>query len=239
MPSPAALTTPLQPPAFAPQRPRRRRPLCPAASWLPDAPELFLSTRRASVSLEELLPLLQAASTRDAAPDRVATALARSTVVVSAFAPGSPASPAFAPPVGLSWLVPRPPPRRLVGYARAASDGALVGTVCDVVVAPHLRRTGVGRRLLAALLSELGALGVGDVGSLVPPSVAPFFTACKFGPDSLGAIHMALPPRTPPAPTVLAQAALADRLRAALAQAAAEGPQEPRRRGMLVRAPLP
>ncbi len=90
----------------------------------------------------------------------------------------TPASPAPAPApaaAGLGWLVPRPPARRLVGFARAASDRTLVALVADVAVAPAHRRAGVGTRLLAAVLDELRALGIGDVGALASDAQRPFF----------------------------------------------------------------
>ncbi len=129
---------------------------------------------------------------------RVAAALAHSTVVVAAYvsdagggasgdAGGSAApasgvasasavpSPPPPPAGGLGWLIPKPPARRLVGFARAASDRTLVALVADVAVAPAHRRAGVGSRLLFALLDELRALGIGDVGALTADSQRPFF----------------------------------------------------------------
>jgi GNAT superfamily N-acetyltransferase len=134
--------------------------------------------------------LLRAAPELDAA--RVAAALAHSTVVAAAYvsdaggaaAPASGAAPASATPAppppppgagGLGWLIPKPPARRLVGFARAASDRTLVALVTDVAVAPAHRRAGVGSRLLFALLDELRSLGIGDVGLLAADAQRPFF----------------------------------------------------------------
>lgn len=46
-------------------------------------------------------------------------------------------------------------PLKLVGYARAAGDGALVATLHDVAVLPELRRRGLGRALLRRLLAQV------------------------------------------------------------------------------------
>ena len=44
---------------------------------------------------------------------------------------------------------------RLVGYARANGDGALVATVHDVAVIPALRGRGLGRALLRRLMKQV------------------------------------------------------------------------------------
>ena len=118
----------------------------------------------------------------------MAAALTHSTVVVAAYASdaggsreaassthGQPVAPP-PPAASLGWLVPRAPTRRLVGFARAASDCTLVALVADVAVAAPHRGAGVGRRLMFALLDELRALGIADVGALTPDSLRPFFT---------------------------------------------------------------
>ena len=46
-------------------------------------------------------------------------------------------------------------PLRLVGYARASGDGALVGTIHDVAVAPPLRGRGLGRALMRRLMQQV------------------------------------------------------------------------------------
>ncbi|MBW4698088.1 MAG: GNAT family N-acetyltransferase [Aphanocapsa lilacina HA4352-LM1] len=43
---------------------------------------------------------------------------------------------------------------RLVGFARATSDGAFRATIWDVVVHPDYQKLGLGRRLIEALLAE-------------------------------------------------------------------------------------
>jgi GNAT superfamily N-acetyltransferase len=120
---------------------------------------------------------------------KVAAALAHSTVVAAAYVTdsggggdasagaalsnnGAPREPALG---GWLSLLPRAPQRRLVGFARAAGDATLVALVADVAVAPQHRKTGVGARLVAAVLDELRALGVADVGALSSDAMRPFF----------------------------------------------------------------
>ena len=49
---------------------------------------------------------------------------------------------------------------RLVGFARALSDGVCQAAVYDVAVIPECQRQGVGARLMTALLSRLDGLNV-------------------------------------------------------------------------------
>lgn len=124
---------------------------------------------------------------------KVAAALAHSTVVAAAYVTDSggegasagsspsdntaPRERSSSPPALGGWLslLPRAPQRRLVGFARAAGDATLVALVADVAVAPQHRKTGVGARLVAAVLDELRALGVADVGALSSDAMRPFF----------------------------------------------------------------
>ena len=49
---------------------------------------------------------------------------------------------------------------RLVGFARALSDGVCQAAIYDVAVVPECQRQGVGARLMTALLSRLDGLNV-------------------------------------------------------------------------------
>jgi len=89
---------------------------------------------------------------------------------------------------------------RLVGFAAAASDKALVGTVHSVVVAEDVRGRGVGRRLVAQATVELAREGISDVGLMAVPGSTGFFEACDFGPDETGAVLMAFDPFSPALP---------------------------------------
>jgi predicted GNAT family N-acyltransferase len=52
---------------------------------------------------------------------------------------------------------------RLVGFARALTDGAYVALVLDVIVAADLRGRGLGATLMEAMLGHPGLAGVGSV----------------------------------------------------------------------------
>ncbi len=47
-----------------------------------------------------------------------------------------------------------------LGYARVVTDGATFAWLCDVIVAPHARGRGVGKRLIAGLIDDLEPLGL-------------------------------------------------------------------------------
>jgi GNAT superfamily N-acetyltransferase len=49
---------------------------------------------------------------------------------------------------------------RQVGFARAVTDGATFGWICDVYVDRPARGRGLGRRMVAALRDELNQRGV-------------------------------------------------------------------------------
>ena len=47
-----------------------------------------------------------------------------------------------------------------LGYARVVTDGATFAWLCDVIVAPHARGRGVGKRLISGLVDDLEPLGL-------------------------------------------------------------------------------
>ena len=67
---------------------------------------------------------------------------------------------------------------RLAGFARALSDGHLAAYVEDVMVHQAYRRRGVGERIVALLLEEIGA--VAKVNLFCEPPVARFYEANGF-----------------------------------------------------------
>jgi len=83
--------------------------------------------------------------------------------------------------------------KTLVGFAHAATDGAMVATVDFVVVHPRFRANGLGRKLMKRLADELRYREIFDIGVRAPPTHAGFFAACNFGPDAEGAVLMSLP----------------------------------------------
>ena len=83
--------------------------------------------------------------------------------------------------------------KTLVGFAHAATDGAMVATVDIVVVHPRFRANGLGRKLVKRLADELRYREIFDIGVRAPTRLAGFFAACNFGPDAEGAVLMSLP----------------------------------------------
>jgi len=47
-----------------------------------------------------------------------------------------------------------------LGYARVVTDGATFAWLCDVIVAPHARGRGVGKRLISGITDDLEPLGL-------------------------------------------------------------------------------
>ena len=83
--------------------------------------------------------------------------------------------------------------KTLVGFAQAATDGAMVATVDCVVVDERYRRTGLGGKLVKRLRDELRYREIFDIGVRAPNEHQGFFEACNFGPDAEGAVLMSLP----------------------------------------------
>ncbi len=78
-----------------------------------------------------------------------------------------------------AWVVARQD-GRLVGTARAISDGAKCAWVYDVVVVEDLRGTGLGTRLMKALLAHEAVAGVRWV-HLSTRDADPFYERLGFG----------------------------------------------------------
>ena len=83
--------------------------------------------------------------------------------------------------------------KTLIGFAQAATDGAMVATVDCVVVDERYRRTGLGQKLVKRLGDELRYREIFDIGVRAPNEHQGFFEACNFGPDAEGAVLMSLP----------------------------------------------
>ena len=83
--------------------------------------------------------------------------------------------------------------KTLIGFAQAATDGAMVATVDCVVVDERYRRTGLGGKLVKRLGDELRYREIFDIGVRAPNEHQGFFEACNFGPDAEGAVLMSLP----------------------------------------------
>jgi len=80
---------------------------------------------------------------------------------------------------------------RLVGFARAVSDGRFRAYIEDVVVHEHYRRQGVAMDLLERLLDELGTIDV--VSLFCDPRLAPLYERAGFEPTRQLVLHRERP----------------------------------------------
>ena len=67
---------------------------------------------------------------------------------------------------------------RLVGFARAVTDGHFRAYIEDVAVHPDYQRQGIGRRLIAALLTQL--VHIDTISLFCQAELAPFYTDLGF-----------------------------------------------------------
>jgi GNAT superfamily N-acetyltransferase len=79
---------------------------------------------------------------------------------------------------------------RLVGFARAVSDGAFRAFVEDVVVSAAHRRRGVASALVAALVDEVA--GVDVVTTFCDEALVPLYEAAGFRPTRQVVLHRPL-----------------------------------------------
>jgi GNAT superfamily N-acetyltransferase len=77
---------------------------------------------------------------------------------------------------------------RLVGFARAVTDGVLRAYLEDVIVAPDLRGTGVGRALVSAILDQLRPIPV--VSLFCSAELATFYEAAGFHSTRQTVLHL-------------------------------------------------
>ncbi len=80
---------------------------------------------------------------------------------------------------------------RLVGFARAVSDGRFRAYIEDVVVHEHYRRQGVAMDLLERLLDELGTIDV--VSLFCNPRLGPLYERAGFEPTRQLVLHWERP----------------------------------------------
>lgn len=71
---------------------------------------------------------------------------------------------------------------RLVGMARAVSDGASDAYIQDVVVEPDRRGQGIGSELVRMLVAELRKAGVSWIGLVGAPGTERFYRKLGFSP---------------------------------------------------------
>lgn len=74
---------------------------------------------------------------------------------------------------------------RLVGFARAITDRALLAVVLDVIVAPDARGTGLGARLMDELLARPELADVDSIELVCQPELIAFYRRWGFT-DSVG-----------------------------------------------------
>lgn len=72
------------------------------------------------------------------------------------------------------------PPPRLVGLARATSDGVFTAVVWDVLVEPALQRRGLGRALVAELTRRLTVRGIPTVALFSDARTVAFYRELGF-----------------------------------------------------------
>lgn len=70
---------------------------------------------------------------------------------------------------------------RTVGMGRIISDGVSDGYIQDLVVHPEFRRSGVGRRIVEALVSWAQKAGLLWVGVVAEPGAEGFYRSLGFG----------------------------------------------------------
>lgn len=82
---------------------------------------------------------------------------------------------------------------RLVGFARAVTDGTFLAVMLDVIVAPDHRGTGLGARVMDELLARPELARVESIELVCQPDLIPFYKRFGFT-DAVG--HSRLMRRT-------------------------------------------
>lgn len=70
--------------------------------------------------------------------------------------------------------------RRLIGFARAISDGIFAALVCDVMIHPEYQRQGLGKKMMGALLRHVRKRGPSSFGAFPRPQQRMFFWETGF-----------------------------------------------------------
>ena len=83
--------------------------------------------------------------------------------------------------------------QHLAGFGRALSDGAFRAIVFDMIVAPELRGSGLGRRILEELLARPSLAASSSVELMCLPDMVLFYERFGFRADDSGAIRMRRP----------------------------------------------
>jgi ribosomal protein S18 acetylase RimI-like enzyme len=76
--------------------------------------------------------------------------------------------------------------RRLVGLARATSDGCFTATIWDVLVDPELQGRGLGSLLVQQMTVRLLQRDISNVSLFADPAVVSFYSRLGFEVDPGG-----------------------------------------------------
>ena len=79
--------------------------------------------------------------------------------------------------------------RRLVGFARAYSDGAFSAMISDVAVDEKYKNGDVGKKILTVLIEKLKTVGIGSFAAMVPGYSHGFFHDSGFRETYLRALR--------------------------------------------------
>lgn len=71
---------------------------------------------------------------------------------------------------------------RAVGMGRVISDGVSDGYIQDLVVLPEFRKTGIGTRIVSALVKKCVEQGISWIGLIAEPDTEKFYLPFGFHP---------------------------------------------------------
>ncbi|KAK9868249.1 hypothetical protein WJX84_010032 [Apatococcus fuscideae] len=147
-------------------------------AWMDEGLE-FVYTRE-GVSISELNDLFQKVGFPVRDPEKLATALEHSSVVL--------------------WIRCSKGSRwarlgQMLGFARAITDGGLSATIWDVAINPAWQRVGLGRALMERLLGGLIDSGIPAITLYADPKVVTLYEKLGFARDPKGIRGMAFQTR--------------------------------------------
>ena len=70
--------------------------------------------------------------------------------------------------------------QKLIGFARAVSDGSFHATLLDIVVHPNFQDRGLGKTIVANLINQLRQAGVKDITLFASPHIVDFYHKLGF-----------------------------------------------------------
>lgn len=76
--------------------------------------------------------------------------------------------------------------RRLIGFARATSDGAFNATIWDVVVDPKFQNRGLGKAMMKFAIDKLRKADISNITLFADPHVVDFYRRLGFILDPEG-----------------------------------------------------